>query len=49
MSHKARFCHEQFGLCTGYSTELASLQLIEYLTKQMDMGGTPLNLYIDLL
>ena len=48
MSHNALFCHEQFGFRTGHSTELASLQLIYYLIKQMDQGGTRLNMYIDL-
>ena len=42
MSHNALFCQEQFGFRTGHSTELASLQLTDYLIKQMDQGGTPL-------
>ena len=46
MSHNALFCQEQFGVRTGYSTELASLQLTDYLIKQMDQGSTPLNIYI---
>ena len=46
MSHNAQFCHEQFGFRTGHSTELASLQLTDYLIKQMDQGSTPLNIYI---
>ena len=29
---------EQFGLRTGHSTELAAIQLVGHLTKQMDMG-----------
>ena len=48
MSHNALFCQEQFGFRTGHSTELASLQLTDYLIKQMDQGSTPLNIYIDL-
>ena len=48
MSHNALFCHEQFGFRTGHYTELALLQLTDYLMKQMDQGGTPLNIYIDL-
>ena len=48
MSHNALFCHEQFSFRTGHSTELASLQLTDYLIKQMDQDGTPLNIYIDL-
>ena len=46
MSHYALFCQEQFGFRTGHSTELASLQLTDYLIKQMDQGSTPLNIYI---
>ena len=46
MSHNVLFCHEQFGFRTGHSTELASLQLTDYLIKRMDQGGTPLNIYI---
>ena len=49
MSHNALFCHAQFGFRTGHSTELASLQLTDYLIKRMDKGGTPLNIYIDIL
>ena len=30
------------------STELAALHLIDYLTKQMDVGEIPINIYIDL-
>ena len=48
MSHNALFCQEQFGFCTGHSTEQASLQLTDYLIKQMDQGNTHLNMYIDL-
>ena len=48
MSHNALFCQEQFGFRTGHSTELSSLQLADYLIKQMDQGSTPLNIYIDL-
>ena len=36
MSQNALFCQEQFGFRTGHSTELASLQLTDYLIKQMD-------------
>ena len=39
---------EQFGFRTGHSTELAAIQLVHHLTKQMDMGGVPTNIYIDL-
>ena len=46
MSHNALFCQEQFGFRTGHSTELAPIQLTDYLIKQMDQGSTPLNIYI---
>ena len=39
---------EHFGFRTGHSTELAAIQLIDHLTKQMDMGKVPTNIYIDL-
>ena len=39
---------EQFGFRTGHSTELAAIQLVDHLTKQMDMGEVPTNIYIDL-
>ena len=48
MTHNALFCREQFSFRTGHSTKLTSLQLTDYLIKQMDQGGTPLNIYIDL-
>ena len=39
---------EQFGFQTGHSTGLAAIQLVDHLTKQMDMGKVPTNIYIDL-
>ena len=39
---------EQLGFRTGHSTELAAIQLVDHLTKQMNMGKVPTNLYIDL-
>ena len=39
---------EQFGFRKGHSTELAPIQLVDHLTKQMDMGEVPTNIYIDL-
>ena len=39
---------EQFGFRTGHSTELAAIQLIDHLAKQMDMGKVPINIYTDL-
>ena len=39
---------EQFVFRTGHSTELAAIQLVDHLTKQMDMGEVSINIYIDL-
>ena len=39
---------EQFGFWRGHSTELAAIQLVDRLTKQMDIGNVPTNIYIDL-
>ena len=39
---------EQFGFRRGHSTELAAIQLVDRLTKQMDLGSVPTNIYIDL-
>ena len=39
---------EQFGFRTSHSTELAAIQLVDLLTKPMDMGEVPTNKYIDL-
>ena len=40
---------EQFGFRTGHSTELAAIQLVDHLTKQMDMGEDPIHIYIYIL
>ena len=42
------FSIEQYGFRTGHSTELAALHLVNDLTKQMDTGKVPTNIYIDL-
>ena len=42
------FCLHQFGFRPKHSTELAALKLVDILTKQMDRGETPINIYIDL-
>ena len=39
---------EQFGFRRGHSTELAAIQLVDRLTKQIDLGNVPTNIYIDL-
>ena len=39
---------EQFGFRTGHSTELAAIQLVDHITKQMDMDKVPPHVYIDL-
>ena len=38
---------EQFGFRTSHSTELAAIQLVDHITKQMDIGKVPANVYID--
>ena len=37
-----------FGVRTGHSTEMAALQLANDLTKQIDIGKVPKNIYFDL-
>ena len=39
---------EQVGFRTGHSTELAVIQLVNHLSKQMDMGKVLSKIYIDL-
>ena len=46
MTDNNLFAIEQYGLRSGHSTELAALHLIDYLTKQMDVGEIPINIYI---
>lgn len=48
MNEKKMFCVHQFGFRPGHSTELAALKLVNELTKTMDIGVVPLNIYIDL-
>ena len=48
MTDNNLFAMEQYGFRSGHSTELAALHLIDYLTKQMDVGEIPINIYIDL-
>ena len=38
---------EQFGFQIGHSTELAAMQFVDHITKQMDMGKVPTHVYID--
>ena len=46
MTNNNLFAIEQYGFRSGHSTELAALHLIDYLTKQMDVGEIPINIYI---
>ena len=46
MTDNNLFAIEQYGFRSGHSTELAALHLIDYLTKQMDVGEIPINIYI---
>ena len=45
MTDNNLFAIEQYGFRSGHSTELAALHLIDYLSKQMDVGEIPLNIY----
>ena len=47
MNDNKLFSIEQYGFLTGHSTELAALHLVNDLTKQMDTGKVPTNIYID--
>ena len=51
MTDNTLFAIEQYGFRSGNSTELAALHLIDYLTKQMDVGEihVPINIYIYIL
>ena len=49
MNDNQLFSIEQCGFRTGHSTELAALHLVNDLTKQMDTGKVPTNIYIDCL
>ena len=46
MNDNKLFSIEQYGFRTGHSTELAALHLVNDLTKQMDTGKAPTNIYI---
>ena len=48
MNDNKLFSIQQYGFRTGHSTELAALHLVNDLTKQMDTGKVPTNIYIDL-
>ena len=39
---------EQYGFRRGHSTELAAIQLVDCLTKQMDLGNVSIYIYINL-
>ena len=43
MTDNNLFAIEQYGFLSDHSTELAALHLIDYLTKQMDVGEIPIN------
>ena len=38
----------QYGFREKHSTQLAALELIDRITHKLDMGNTPINIYIDL-
>ena len=39
---------QQYGFRAKHSTELAALNLVDYLTYKLDTGKIPINIYIDL-
>jgi hypothetical protein len=41
-------CPQQFGFRPHHSTELAALQLVDILVKEMDNGNKPISIYLDL-
>ena len=43
MTKNNPFAIKQYGFRSGHSTELAALHLIDHLTKQINVGGTPIN------
>ena len=48
MNDNKLFSIEQYGFQTRHSTELAALHIVNDLTKQIDTGKVPTNIYIDL-
>ena len=39
---------QQYGFCSNQSTEYAAVKLVDTISKDMESGGTPTALYIDL-
>ena len=48
MNDNKLFSNEQYGFLTRHSTELAALHLVNDLTKLIDTGKVPTNIYFDL-
>ena len=48
MNDNKLFSIEHYGFRTGHSTERTALHLVNDLTKEMDTGKVPTNIYIDL-
>ncbi len=42
------FYKNQYDFREGHSTELATLELIDRIIQEMDLGETPFNVYLDL-
>ena len=38
----------QYGFRTGHSTELASIELIDRITQDLDKGKIPISIFLDL-
>jgi hypothetical protein len=48
MESTNQFCRSQYGFLQGLSTEMATMELVDRIIKDMDEGKTPINIYIDL-
>ena len=42
------FFNQQYGFCSGHSTELAALELTDIIITALDNHNTPLNIFLDL-
>ena len=42
------YYNDQYGFRDKHSTQLAALELIDRVAQELDMGNTPINIFIDL-
>ena len=47
-TEKKLFYQSQYGFRSGYSTELAALELVDRVVKEMDKGQSPISIFLDL-